>query len=178
MATKILFGAARLTSLPDKIYLDSNILLSAFLKNHKFHHKAKSLLFAMFSYHSVAYLSPLSLDESWWALIKIEYKKIYRRDFDQHWLKNNMYFIQDCQNLLNAFQEFIDKYIQKKKFQILDLESRIINNAYSNLINIPMMPRDSFHLAILRENGVSTIATTDTDFDNIPDQNLQIIAIR
>jgi len=178
MANVVVFGKSQLATLPTKVYMDSNILISAFFRNHRFHKAASRLLFALLAADTELYLSPFSFSESWWVIILAEYERKYKKKLRTDWLKKNMVFINSCKVIFDKFKKYFDKKVQSGRLQIVDVEKQTVENAYAYMLEFPMMPADSFHLAVMKSKGICAIATADKDFDNIPDQQLQIIAIR
>jgi predicted nucleic acid-binding protein len=182
MANKIVIGHRKLKSLPDKIYFDSSILLSAHLKDHKFYKKAVVLMTALTFFKAKAYLSPLCFSEVWWAIIcreiyeKVEKKgKIYGKYKD--YIKQNPEFILRCTEPLSKFMKFISIRLKTGRFELLDMPYSIIDDAYDKMISIRMTPPDAFHFAVTLKHNINAMATADTDFDSIPDEDFQIYSV-
>lgn len=183
MANKIVIGKGKLKSFPAKIYFDTNILLSAFWKDHKFHQKAKILMLALTVAKSKAYLSPLSFSEAWWAIIckeiaeKIEEKERLYGTY-KNYIKQNSKFLLRCREPLSKFMKFITIGLKTGRFELLDMPHSIIDDAYEKMTTILLAPPDALHFALLLKHNFDALATADEDFDCIPDKNFQIYSVK
>jgi predicted nucleic acid-binding protein len=185
---KISVGSGQIGNLPDKLYLDTSFLVAAFLKFDKFHHQASSLLLALQFQPTTCLISTLALDESWWAILQAKYKsdKLRGRISDSRapdkltarWLKSNKSFISNSSRELRQFRVFIDQRVRKGRFKLIGVEADRAPRAFDNMLNVPIPPRDAFHLSVIEGEGIPAVATADDDYDNAPFPNFTVFSVK
>lgn len=136
-----------------EIYLDANFLVYWFIsKEPELKKRARLLLVSFLTTKKGLYSSALAFDEAWWG-IKNEYNH-------QKGVKLS------CSNELvfKELERFTNLILPKLNLiQFLDVRNGIVEALnYTKVFGLK--PRDAFHLAIMRHNNITMIATDDGDF--------------
>jgi len=136
-----------------KAYLDSSFLVCIFIPNHPFQQSAINLFATLKKQGYKFFISPLVIDELWWAVFREKNK-----------LGQIKVGIKDAFKEIKKSWETIQNYkilqtIQIKKPVFLGIKKALV---YINRYNLG--PRDSFHLSIANSQGISDIVVKDKDF--------------
>ena len=141
----------------NKVFLDSNILISLKFANHSHAKKANLIIKKIIKQNKKIFISPLVLDE----------------------------FIHSTKFLLQQqieSTEKVNKILQKITKDILYIPNlKIINPPTSKTQNLKILsyikkfklnPRDAYHLLTTTHNGIKYFATFDNDFKHVFSSNL------
>lgn len=136
-----------------KIYFDANFLIYWFISKEPELKQRTRCLFAKFLVNKNSlYSSPLAFDEAWWG-IKKEYNQ-----------QNNVNLACFDNLIFNELEKFTNAILPKLKvIQFSNVNNSIID-AMNHIRNFKLNPRDAFHLAVMKDNDISIIATGDGDF--------------
>jgi predicted nucleic acid-binding protein len=126
---------------PERIYLDSNIFIYSVNENTKEQEKAKEIIKKIKGGYYLAFTSTLTIDEFLWAIQKASTKEIAS----------------------NAAEIFFTL----PNLVLVNIDSTTIKNALEQYKNTFLNPRDAIHLAAMKQKNLTTIYSTDPDFDNI-----------
>ena len=168
MAMTISVGT-RTLSVPDSVYLDANLLVD-FMASSAAHNASAALVFRALLNGAVSgqvklYISPLVIDELWWALARVLYDDAHGQ---------------------GAFRQLTDKGKKTAVFSIYasDLAASTSLLTQQSLIKITevtppdipvalgrmtqatdnLRPRDAFHFAVISRLGIAGIVSNDGDF--------------
>jgi len=162
--------------LPESLYLDSNILIAFFDKNHQSHLKASQLLLEAKTSNVNLYISSLVLDEVWYVLMRSWQRQELGINFNS---KNKAHL----QLYGTCIERITNDILNLLQANLLPLENQkssdIVQYALKLLVEEYLAPRDSYHLAYLITAGIQGFATIDSDFISInnPSINLSIIKV-
>lgn len=134
------------------IYLDANFLVDLSVRKEPELKKRARILFAeILKNFDILAFSPLTIDETWKA-IKLEISQ-----------KHSSYAEYPIFSELERFTENVLNY---KKMRIIQFKNPAegVRGAMVALRSYSMMPRDAFHLSLMRDNEISAIATRDDKF--------------
>jgi len=135
------------------VYLDANFLVYwSVSKKPELKKRARVLFTKLRIQKSILALSPLTFDEAWNGI---------RKEVNaQKACYEPLIFAQ--------IQNFSNKILNKTFIRIIQLQSIQpgILQALDNMKQFELRPRDSFHLAIMRDNGISRIVSSDPKFIN------------
>ena len=134
----------------EKIYIDSNTFIYAAIDNEEIGRKAKTIITDIKNGKYKAYTSTLTIDEFLWRVQKEVGRELASESVTIFSTLANL-------ELINVDIKIITKAIEIYKTEKLD-------------------PRDSIHLAAMREKNISHIVSTDPDFDKI--KNIKRIDFR
>jgi len=150
------------------VYLDSNVLSYARDRKSQKYQEASTIIGELLAQQVNIFISDLVIDEVWWTLLRAWYKADTRNKLRADKIKK------DPTILPRYYVGLIDntnKIFNLPHLNILPFSSlpkdRIIRaldliTSYNNL-----MPRDSFHLALVNLYNVEGFVTSDNDFDNL-----------
>lgn len=132
------------------VYLDTNFLIYWFFsKNPRLRKKVRLLVAYLLARDATLYVSPLTLDESWNGI---------RKEID---INKSA----DDQLIHPELQKFTAKVLSYTTILQLITPLNGTNLALDNIKQYSLKPRDSFHLAIVQQNNIEMIITSDKDFD-------------
>lgn len=132
-------------------YLDANFLIDWLIrKDPALKKRARILLAKLLSRFDVLALSPLAVDESWMAIKK-------------ETSPSKSYVEEALSSKVEIFTDHILNYGKIKVIQFQNPESGI-KDALHHLKTFSLQPRDSFHLAMMRDNNITVIVSRDDDF--------------
>lgn len=137
----------------NKIYLDSNFLVDYFVrKEPELKKRARILLAKLLKQFDILFYSPLTIDEFWKGIkMEIAYNK-------QMSYSNDYIFSQ-----LEVFTKKILAYEKMEAIQFQNLKNSI-KIALFILKEFSLLPRDAFHLAIMRDNDITAMVSRDKKF--------------
>lgn len=151
------------------IYPDANFLIAFFADKHGDKDNSRKLFFNLLKSNSVLFISPLTLDETWYKIWEIPYreKKIKKGKWPS--IKT---FYPKIKIILDELKKL------PETFKLIQFENNLetgINNAAENIGVHGLEPRDAFHLAYMQDLHVKTIITKDKkDFNKV--QDIQVIS--
>ncbi len=132
------------------IYLDANFLVDWFVrKQPTIKKRARILLVKLLTQFDILTFSPLTIDESW---------KGIKEEIDTEKLRP---YSED--SIFSQLENFTKKILTHNKMKIVQLQNLQDGILYAlNLLRrFSFEPRDSFHLAIMKDNEIIFIATRD-----------------
>ena len=151
------------------IYLDANFLVAFFAAKHTDKDNSKKLFFNLLKSNSVFFISPLTLDETWYKIWEIPHRE--KKLKKERWPSIKTFYpkIKVILDELKKLPEI---------FRLIQFENSLmagINNAADNIGSHGLEPRDAFHLAYMQDLDIETIITKDKkDFDKV--QNLHVLS--
>ncbi|EKD95781.1 MAG: hypothetical protein ACD_24C00334G0004 [uncultured bacterium] len=129
-------------------YLDANFLIDWLIrKNPNLKKRARILLAKLLAQFDVLAISPLAVDESW----RVIQKEIF---------PSKSYADGMLSSEVEIFTEHILNYSKIKVVQFQNPENGIKDALY-RLKTFSLQPRDSFHLAIMRDNNITVMVSRD-----------------
>lgn len=137
-----------------KAYLDANFLICLFVPNHPYQAPAIQLFAKLRVDKYKLYVSPLALDELWWAIYE-EKKKTGR-------VKQG---IQEVFEELERSWEAIKNY---KKLSVIQIKRPLefgVEKALGFIKKFNLHPRDAFHLATANSREIKDFVTNDPHFE-------------
>ena len=153
----------------NNIYLDANFLVAFFADKHTDKDSSRKLFFNLLKSNFVLFISPLTLDETWYKIWEIPHreKKLKKEKWPS--IKS---FYPKIKVILNELKKL------PETFRVIQFENSLevgVNNAAENIGVYGLEPRDAFHLAYMQDLHIETIITKDKkDFDKVPD--VQVIS--
>lgn len=136
-----------------KTYLDSSFITCFFIPGHIFQAPALRKLAELRLNKDKLYISPLVLDEVWWAI----YKEKSKQGLILNGMVDCLKEIKDSFNLLKTYG--IAKIIQLKK----PIEDKVLKTL-EIMENENLKPRDAFHLITAQSQGLNEIVAHDKGF--------------
>ena len=122
------------------IYLDANFFIFTNLVDTK--GKQARCILKEITQGKQAITSSLALDEVMWVFLK--------------------------HNLKHEIKKIIEEIYSIKNLEVKEVSSLIPLKAVQFMEEHNLKPRDAFHLAVMKQFGITEIVTDDKDFDKIP----------
>lgn len=151
-------------SLPNQIYVDSNVAVAFFYKTHTFHTQAATFFLESVAQSKRLLFSSLTLDELWYILMMTWHKDATGNKFD---VKNKAHIAKWAKQA----EQTTDKLLALSNVSLCaaDPVNDLCARALERLTKEHFGPRDAFHVATASEVGVDAVATMDADFDSVAD---------
>lgn len=138
---------------PKIVYLDANFLVDWFIrKQPTLKKRARVLLARLLAQFDTLAFSPLTVDESWKGIKEeIDSERVYPYSKDLIFAK---------------LENFTEKVLTHSKTEIVQLQDphEGVRYALNFLKQFSLEPRDAFHLAIMKDNGIIFMVTRDNKF--------------
>src|SRR6266571_8392630 len=167
------------TQFPDRVYLDANVLANARDVLSRKHLLASSCLTKLAAQRCRLCISPLVIDELWWALFRVSYRQTWGRELTADEYKKDAEIWRDH---WPAIRRISGEILSWERVVVLEhaVAADIVRLA-TELISLNHLgPRDAFHLSVALNNAVPAFVTGDSDFDGVelpPDLNLILVRI-
>ena len=146
------------------VYLDANFLIAFFADKHADKDNSRKLFFNLLKSNSILFISPLTLDETWYKIWEIPHRE--RKLKKEKWLSIKTFY-PNIKAILDELKKL------PETFKLIQFENSLeigINNAAENIGVHGLEPRDAFHFAYMQDLHIETIITKDKkDFDKVPD---------
>ena len=152
-----------LSALPsgEKIFIDSNILTYHLLKDPLHGKICKEFLRRLENREFDGFISPIIVSETLFNFIKADIVVDYRVKPKEvvPFLKANPEAITkiDFRSALDLFS----------LFSILPLSESEVEGSYKAIRDYALLTNDAFHVATMKQRGITNIATNDPDFERV-----------
>ena len=127
----------------EEVYVDSNLFIYASSEEGIISKNAYEIIKRINDGNLIAYTSTLTMDE----VLYIIQKKVGRE----------------------IAAKIVENYIKLNNLNIISVDLEILNKSIEIYRQTNLKPRDSIHLAVMKINKISTMITSDSDFDKIKD---------
>jgi len=159
----------RALSIPDSVYLDASLLVDARAASAR-HHRPAAIVFGELLRGATSgrvklYISPLVIDEMWWALTRVLYEDAHGRDaFAQ--LKDKGAKTAVFSTYAADLTASTSLLTQQPLISIAELTPGDIPVALRHLTQAAdnLRPRDAFHFAVIDRLAIAGIVSADADF--------------
>ena len=151
---------------PDRVYLDTNVLLHARDQGSSRYRTASLCLRELIQQRVELSISALVVDELWWALFKLSYRLLTGQELTSQEYKHH---VEIWRNNWPTVRRITDEILAWKGLTILDSTSAtdLVREAAALIDMNPLGPRDAFHLALVLRHSIPGIVTADRDFDHV-----------
>lgn len=160
-------------TLPDRVYVDSNVVIAFFYQTHSVHLPASAFVLESLRQRTTLVISHLTLDELWYFLMM-------QRHMDSVGTKFNV----KSQSHVSPHTAEIDRVtnsllaLSNICLFSCDRTAEIVTYALGTLKAHNFAPRDAFHLANMTAAGIPAMATSDKDFDRLATNNPDLTIFR
>lgn len=169
----------------DIVYCDANFLVaygSKKVKQPEIKKRARILFANLLISECKIIVSALTFDETWLGIrTELGPKKIFNNSrfiFDKFLEKVGIRLINrgvleySYSDIYNDLDNFTIRISKHKNFSIVQFDNADngVRNALLNLKNFKLKPRDSFHLALAKDNNATHLISNDNHFKNINNQ--------
>ncbi|RLC74484.1 MAG: hypothetical protein DRI61_16520 [Chloroflexi bacterium] len=149
--------------LPDRIYLDSSILINSIITTSKYYDECSRFIERISDMAIKCFISSLTFDEIWYILIKSVVEDKTDKNFIENYRKRP--------SIINLAKDVVDRItldiIMADNFIIIPVTLEVITMAREYIWKYSLLPRDAIHLSAMFSIGINTIATTDEDFKRV-----------
>jgi predicted nucleic acid-binding protein len=159
------------------IYVDANIFVGTIVRNHRLYRTCVKLIGKLLANRSHILVSPLSIQESLWAIVRLSYCDLTgqrrKAHFDQGVYKKwcSKIFERYGTRIVAATSMLQDWAKEGLPVEVIPktemLWSRILDLTPRYMRECRLTPADAFHLA-LAETHARTFVTADSDFETVP----------
>ena len=132
----------------NKVYIDSNVLVSWQIANHPFYPQAKLLIKTLLEQNFFLCLSPLTIDEYLWAILKYQKTGYLPKK-------------PSPQTSIRMLADLNLSYVN------INWDKKTLLSIYPLIERYKLRPRDGFHLKIIKDNKIKYLASFDNDFKRI-----------
>lgn len=154
---------------PELAYGDASFFIGVLIEKDKYHDECIHFARKLIAADALAALSPLGLDEIWFALLKLLAIHDFGERVWQRELKND--------------PDIVKRYaleIEQTHNQLLALPYVIVIEAPTNHVldglammkNYGLFPRDAIHTSLTKLSGIENIITTNRDYARVPEINV------
>lgn len=156
------------SEIPEIAYLDASFIIHFCVEGTKYHEQCSKFIRRLHKENVPLMISNLTLDEVWYALIKVSLIK----NFGDKWyvkLYAEPHIIQEHVPLIR--QVMWDISLQQNMI-LVEVKTEMTLHAIDFIEKYSLLPRDAIHLSTMLGLGVKNIITTDVDFARAEDINV------
>ena len=152
-------------ALPNRLYWDSSFLVNIAFAAAKFHKACTDYYYLLKEERVPVLVSNLTLDETWYILLKLESEQLYKTPtfWDIYRQEPDR-----LRPILKKLRDFTRRLERLSHITFVGTEAGSYDQALQTMEKHLLLPRDAYHWAIMQDQEISTLATTDTDFTRIP----------
>jgi predicted nucleic acid-binding protein len=148
-------------TLPPALYWDANFIVNHAHKDARWHAECRMFGARLDASETISYVSTLALDESWFILLQLMIVEDYPdRAF---WRVVNAQ-PEVIANYTDRLEKITDDIYNNRRVRVISVSSRTPHIALKEMHQFHLLPRDSMHLATMRQVKVRHMVTTDADF--------------
>ncbi|MFN4213004.1 MAG: type II toxin-antitoxin system VapC family toxin [Microgenomates group bacterium] len=137
----------------NKVYIDSNILIAWQIVGHPFNPLAQRLLKKLLNHKLIFCLSPLTIDEYLYAILKYQKANLIPKE--------------------NSLQQSLKVIAKVNPFYVnIKWDQSALLSIYPLIEKYHLRPRDAFHLKIIQDNKIKYLASFDNDFKKVVKEGL------
>jgi predicted nucleic acid-binding protein len=149
----------------DAVFVDANTLTYHFQPHPVWGPPCSGLLQRIENQELVGFTSTAALSEVSHRLMTIEASVLFGRPFTNigNWLRTHPAEVQR----LTAFRRAIDRVLQSN-LRVLAIDPPLLGSAVALCQQFGLLTNDGLIVAVMQTNGVTRIASHDSDFDRVP----------
>jgi predicted nucleic acid-binding protein len=152
-------------SFPHRLYWDSSFLVNVAFAAAKFHKPCAAYYYRLKEAGVPVLLSNLALDEAWYILLKLETEDLYAPQTFWEIYREEPHHLRP---ILRKLRDFTKRLTQLPHMTLVGTAADAYEAALETMEHSLLLPRDAYHWALMQDNGLTAIVTTDADFTRIP----------
>lgn len=152
-------------TLPPAIYWDASFIVNFTFDKASYFNKCGEYYYRLKEKQIHSYISTLTLDETWYILLKVKIEEDYAPDKFWKVYNRNKSIVSPYIPLL---KELTDRLRNQLWVEMTTAPVTTIDRVLERMQDSYLLPRDAFHLEIMQSLGVDSIVTLDEDFASIP----------
>ena len=154
-----------LSEIKDKIYIDANIFIYTATSHPLYSNYCSDLIFKIENNKVESFTSALTISETLHKLIIIKVSELNK-------LKpyESLNLIKKKPEILTKLKEpydAIDKILSIQNLCIIPLTGETINLANKYVKKYKLMTNDAIHVATMKQNDITNLASNDSDFERV-----------
>ena len=151
--------------LPAALYWDANFVVNFAHEAAVYHQPAADFLRRLEEGHTVSYVSTLTLDEVYFILLQANIERDHTpRPF---WRVYNS-SPAAIEPYIEALEDLTEELYTHPRVHILAAQAALSFDALTAMRRHHLLPRDAYHLAIMRHHNILNLVTLDADFLRVP----------
>ena len=169
-----LLNVSKDTVYTETVYADANLFIFSRDSLSSNYQVAASALGDLISQNVGIFISNLVIDEMWWGLLRVGYRKDTGNTLYGHTIKNNPLILRTYSSLI---ERATDETLSIPNIQLLpqnQVPTTVLQEAKSIYMDETLAPRDCFHLALVKIHNIGGFITSDSDFDNLSFDNYDL----
>jgi len=154
--------------LPPLLYWDASFIVNFVYEGGLYHRQTADFMARLDASDTISFFSTLTLDEVYFILLQVAIERDHGpRSF---WRVYNADPV--IVPHLDALDELTEEWITHPRLRIVAADPALSLDALANMRHYHLLPRDAFHLAMMRQYGITDLVTLDADFLAVPDLTL------
>ncbi|MFQ6043999.1 MAG: type II toxin-antitoxin system VapC family toxin [Candidatus Poribacteria bacterium] len=154
---------------PELSYGDPSFFIGALFKEDDYHRECRQFAEKLKAAQSLVALSPLGLDEIWFAVLKL----LATRDFSERaWqraLKNDPDLVKGYVPIIEQTHE---ELLALPYIVVIDAPTQHVLDGLEVMKSYGLFPRDAIHVSITKLSGITNLITTNRDYARVPEINV------
>ena len=148
-------------ALPPTLYWDANFIINHAHQDARWHTECRAFGARLDASETISYVSTLALDESWFILLQLMIAEDY---LDKTFWRVVNDHPEVIANYADRLEKITDDIYHNPRVRVISVGSRTPRAALREMRAFHLLPRDSMHLATMRQYHVRHMVTTDADF--------------
>lgn len=142
----------------EKVYLDANVLIAHQIKGHGDFELAKKLIEKLWHQKVLLFVSSLTFDEFWYGISVLLREQVEDKPFS-------------C--FAEVFDQLLTNILSWQNVKLVSFRNseKELKKVLRLIKKYNLRPRDAFHLRIMNQQSIKTIATLDNDFRKVEEES-------
>lgn len=150
--------------LPATIYWDASFIVNFSHADSAFHAESIAFLTRLKESATLSFVSTLALDEAWFAILQAFVSRDYApRKFWKVYEQDPKIILP----YLDRLDVLTNDLYDQPQIRVVGTHRRSPLDALKNMRQFYFLPRDAMHLAVMRQHKITSIVTTDADFQAV-----------
>jgi predicted nucleic acid-binding protein len=152
--------------LPPALYWDASFIVNFAYGAARYLDPCADFLARLDEAPTLSYVSTLALDEAVFVLLQLKIEEDYHpaRFWDVY--NDNASVIEPY---IGDLQALIEGLSLHPRVNLIGVDPGLTFDALAHMRAFHFLPRDAYHLALMRQHGLDSLVTLDADFTAVPD---------
>ncbi len=154
---------------PEVAYGDASFFIGVLFREDKYHAECLQFSKKLEMVDALVALSPLGLDEIWFAALKL----LAIRDFGERaWqrvLKNDPEIVK---RYATDIEQTHEELLALPYIVVIDAPTQHVLDGLAMMKTYGLFPRDAIHVSITKLSGIMNLITTNRDYARVPEINV------
>jgi len=150
-------------------YGDPSFFIGALFKEDAYHKECAQFAEKLKVAQSLVALSPLGLDEIWFAALKL----LAIRDFSERAWQRTLKTDPDLiKGYVPIIEQTHEELLALPYIVVIDVPTRHVLDGLEMMKTYGLFPRDAIHVSVTRLSGITNLITTNRDYARVPEINV------